>query len=228
MLLGYRKQIRLLSRHLRSEAKLTEPLCLCRPSPGREVLWSLPCSHRRDGQVRSSRLLFPLAIRRDLFAVLTFFPFSLLPTSVPASLTWSSNSIIGSTKRSVSSALIIAFGGIGGILGTSFFRSCLFLDPWAPHANPLSFSLFPSYNCLHAEGTSLSLRPAIRLRAYPTPLSLQEYPRYLTGIWVTIGAQFMSIIISLVLMASMYRANKLVQQGFKVRFMSFCLSPPSS
>ncbi|KAG7444544.1 MFS general substrate transporter [Guyanagaster necrorhizus] len=39
-----------------------------------------------------------------------------------AVISYNANNIVGQTKRSVCSALIISFGGIGGILGTTVFR----------------------------------------------------------------------------------------------------------
>lgn len=42
-------------------------------------------------------------------------------SNVPAVLTYSQNNIRMSTKRSVTSALVIGFGGIGGIIASSEF-----------------------------------------------------------------------------------------------------------
>ncbi|KAJ7018347.1 major facilitator superfamily domain-containing protein [Mycena alexandri] len=61
---------------------------------------------------------------------------------IPSILAWSANNVVGSSKRSVGSALVVAFGGVGGIIASTVYRE-------------------------------------------------QDFPRYLPGLWVTLGAQFL-------------------------------------
>lgn len=43
--------------------------------------------------------------------------------NIPALLTWQANNIRGQWKRAFSSALMVAAGGIGGVIGSTVFRS---------------------------------------------------------------------------------------------------------
>ncbi|KAF8070584.1 major facilitator superfamily domain-containing protein [Lyophyllum atratum] len=63
---------------------------------------------------------------------------------VPGVLSYNANNVVSHSKRSVSTAIIISFGGIGGIFATTVYRQ-------------------------------------------------QDYPRYLNGIWATIGCQFLML-----------------------------------
>ncbi|CED84101.1 Permease of the major facilitator superfamily [Phaffia rhodozyma] len=88
-------------------------------------------------------------------------------SNVPATLAWMNNSILGSSKRSVGSAMAIGFGGIGGILATTVFVQ-------------------------------------------------KDAPRYLKGLWITVGLQFLTIILALTFTTYFSRANKKVRAGEKV------------
>ncbi|KAJ7287182.1 major facilitator superfamily domain-containing protein [Mycena rebaudengoi] len=61
---------------------------------------------------------------------------------IPGILAYSANNVVGSSKRSVSSALTVAFGGVGGIIASTVYRE-------------------------------------------------KDFPRYLPGLWVTLGGQFL-------------------------------------
>ncbi|KAF8178649.1 major facilitator superfamily domain-containing protein [Mycena galopus ATCC 62051] len=84
---------------------------------------------------------------------------------IPSILAYSANNVVGSSKRQVpTSALTVAFGGIGGIIASTVYRE-------------------------------------------------QDFPRYLPGLWVTLGAQF--LLLFLVGATSMHfiRLNKLSAAG---------------
>lgn len=68
-----------------------------------------------------------------------------LPQSnVPAVITYSQNNILGNSKRAFTSALVIGFGGIGGIIASTVYRQA-------------------------------------------------DFPRYIPGLWTTIGLNLMTI-----------------------------------
>jgi len=83
---------------------------------------------------------------------------------IPGVLAYSANNVISQSKRAVSTAIIIAFGGIGGIFATTVFRE-------------------------------------------------QDYPKYVPGLWATIGCQFL-MLSCLALMTWHFRSqNKKLKDG---------------
>ena len=52
-----------------------------------------------------------------------FIAVSACNANVPAVLTWQANNIRGQWKRALCSATLVGFGGIGGIIGGTVFRS---------------------------------------------------------------------------------------------------------
>lgn len=87
--------------------------------------------------------------------------------NVPCVLTWQANNIRGQWKRALCSATLVGSGGIGGIIGSTVFRS-------------------------------------------------QDAPGYRPGIYATMIAAGLIIIISLVLNLKFWRANKRAEAGGKV------------
>jgi MFS family permease len=87
--------------------------------------------------------------------------------NVPAVITWQSNCIRGQWKRALTSATLVGAGGIGGIIGSTVFRT-------------------------------------------------QDKPHYRPGIYATIGAGALIIVISLLLVAKLHRANKRADNGGKI------------
>jgi len=83
---------------------------------------------------------------------------------VPGVLSYNANNVVSHTKRSVSTAVIISFGGIGGIFATTVYRE-------------------------------------------------QDYPRYLNGIWATIGCQFLMLILLSATSYTFIRRNRLAREG---------------
>jgi len=83
---------------------------------------------------------------------------------VPAVLAYNANNVVSHTKRSVSTATIIAFGGIGGIFATTAYRQ-------------------------------------------------QDFPRYLNGIWATIGCQFLMLVLVSMTSYTFIRRNRLCREG---------------
>ncbi|KAF5354929.1 hypothetical protein D9756_005403 [Leucocoprinus leucothites] len=86
---------------------------------------------------------------------------------VPGVLAYQANNVVSHSKRAVSTAVTIAFGGIGGIFATTVYRQ-------------------------------------------------EDFPRYLNGIWATIGCQFLIIILCGVLTWHYTRKNKLARSGKSV------------
>ncbi|KAJ7169057.1 major facilitator superfamily domain-containing protein [Mycena crocata] len=83
---------------------------------------------------------------------------------IPSILAYSANNVVGSSKRSVSSALTVAFGGVGGIIASTVFRE-------------------------------------------------QDFPRYLPGLWVTLGAQFLLLFLVGATSLHFSRMNRLSRDG---------------
>ncbi|KAF5380625.1 hypothetical protein D9615_004540 [Tricholomella constricta] len=83
---------------------------------------------------------------------------------VPGVLSYNANNVVSHTKRSVSTAVIIAFGGIGGIFATTVYRQV-------------------------------------------------DYPRYLNGIWATIGCQFLMLTLLGATTLTFTRRNRLAREG---------------
>ncbi|KAJ7782662.1 major facilitator superfamily domain-containing protein [Mycena metata] len=83
---------------------------------------------------------------------------------IPSILAWSANNVVGSSKRSVGSALVVAFGGVGGIIASTVYRE-------------------------------------------------QDFPRYLPGLWVTLGAQFLLLFLVGVTSLHFTRMNRLSKAG---------------
>ncbi|KAF5359992.1 hypothetical protein D9758_007585 [Tetrapyrgos nigripes] len=83
---------------------------------------------------------------------------------VPAVLAYSANNVVSHSKRSVSTGVVIAFGGIGGIMGTTVFRQ-------------------------------------------------EDFPRYINGIWTSVGAQLLMLIVLAVTTWTYWRRNKLAREG---------------
>lgn len=74
------------------------------------------------------------------------------------------NNIVSHSKRAVSTAVTIAFGGIGGIFATTVYRQ-------------------------------------------------EDFPRYLNGIWATIGCQFLIVILCIILTLNYTAKNKRAREG---------------
>lgn len=55
---------------------------------------------------------------------------SILQSNVPAVITYSQNNILGNSKRAFTSALVIGFGGIGGIVASSKYLLLDFISAW--------------------------------------------------------------------------------------------------
>lgn len=87
--------------------------------------------------------------------------------NVPCVLTWQANNIRGQWKRALCSATLVGSGGLGGIVGSTVFRS-------------------------------------------------QDAPGYRPGIYTTMLAAALIIVISLVLNLKFWRANKRAEAGGKV------------
>ncbi|THV03968.1 MFS general substrate transporter [Dendrothele bispora CBS 962.96] len=83
---------------------------------------------------------------------------------IPGALAYSANNVVSHSKRSVSTALLIAWGGIGGILGTTVFRQ-------------------------------------------------QDFPRYINGIWATLGAQFLTLVLLVATTTTLRRRNRRFKEG---------------
>ncbi|KAJ6491840.1 hypothetical protein C8R47DRAFT_442933 [Mycena vitilis] len=83
---------------------------------------------------------------------------------IPSILAYSANNVVGSSKRSVASALTVAFGGVGGIIASTVYRE-------------------------------------------------QDFPRYLPGLWVTLGAQFVLLFLVGVTSLHFVRMNRLARAG---------------
>ncbi|KAJ7686519.1 major facilitator superfamily domain-containing protein [Mycena rosella] len=83
---------------------------------------------------------------------------------IPSILAYSANNVVGSSKRSISSAITVAFGGVGGIIASTVYRE-------------------------------------------------QDFPRYLPGLWVTLGAQFLLLFLVGVLSLYFTRMNRLSREG---------------
>ncbi|KAL0569640.1 hypothetical protein V5O48_012324 [Marasmius crinis-equi] len=83
---------------------------------------------------------------------------------VPSILAWGHNNVVSHSKRSVQSALTIAWGGIGGVLASTVFRE-------------------------------------------------KDAPKYLPGLYLTIAAQVLCIIMVGVLSTYFHHMNKLCREG---------------
>ncbi|KAJ7099567.1 major facilitator superfamily domain-containing protein [Mycena belliarum] len=83
---------------------------------------------------------------------------------IPSILAYSANNVVGSSKRSISSALTVAFGGVGGIIASTVYRE-------------------------------------------------QDFPRYLPGLWVTLGAQFLLLFLVGATSLHFTRMNRLSREG---------------
>ncbi|KAJ6593467.1 major facilitator superfamily domain-containing protein [Mycena capillaripes] len=83
---------------------------------------------------------------------------------IPSILAYSANNVVGSSKRSIASALTVAFGGVGGIIASTVYRE-------------------------------------------------QDFPRYLPGLWVTLGAQFLLLFLVGVTSVHFTRLNRLARAG---------------
>lgn len=87
--------------------------------------------------------------------------------NVPCVLTWQANNIRGQWKRALCSATLVGTGGIGGIIGSTVFRS-------------------------------------------------QDAPNYRPGIYCTMIAAALIIVLTLLLDLKFWRANKRVDNGGKM------------
>jgi len=83
---------------------------------------------------------------------------------IPTILAYSSNNIVSHSKRAVSTAVVIAAGGVGGIFATTVFRE-------------------------------------------------QDFPRYLNGVWATIGCQILMIALLILTSWNFARKNRLSREG---------------
>ncbi|RMZ79651.1 hypothetical protein DV738_g3136, partial [Chaetothyriales sp. CBS 135597] len=95
-----------------------------------------------------------------------FLATSACNANVPCVLTWQANNIRGQWKRALCSATLVGFGGLGGIIGGTVFRS-------------------------------------------------QDAPEYRPGIWSSMGAAALTVVISLMMVYKFHRANKRVDAGGK-------------
>ncbi|KAK9900127.1 MFS general substrate transporter [Cystobasidium minutum MCA 4210] len=94
----------------------------------------------------------------------TFLVIAGTQSNVPAVITYSQNNILGNSKRAFTSALVIGFGGIGGIVASTVYRQA-------------------------------------------------DYPRYIPGLWTTIGLNLMTIAFC-VLMSLYFKAqNRKADEG---------------
>ncbi|KAH0581259.1 hypothetical protein H2248_012364 [Termitomyces sp. 'cryptogamus'] len=84
--------------------------------------------------------------------------------SVPGILSYNANNVVSHTKRSISTAVIVAFAGIAGIFSTTVFRQ-------------------------------------------------KDYPKYLNGIWATMGCQFLLLILLGMTSYIFIRKNRLAREG---------------
>ncbi|KAF7361773.1 putative transporter C11D3.18C [Mycena venus] len=83
---------------------------------------------------------------------------------IPSILAYSSNNIVGHSKRAVLTTMLAASGSIGGVLASTAFRE-------------------------------------------------QDAPRYLLGIWVVIGVQFLTLSLLVLLSWHFARKNRLSREG---------------
>ncbi|KAF9268567.1 MFS general substrate transporter [Marasmius fiardii PR-910] len=83
---------------------------------------------------------------------------------IPGVLAYGANNVVSQSKRSVQSALTVAWGGVGGIMASTVFRE-------------------------------------------------KDTPNYIPGLWVTIGAQIIMIILSGVTYLHFRRMNRLAREG---------------
>jgi len=83
---------------------------------------------------------------------------------VPGVLAYQANNIVSHSKRAVSIATMVAFGGVGGIFATTVYRQ-------------------------------------------------EDFPRYLNGIWATMGCQFLLVILCCILTFHYTRKNNLAREG---------------
>ncbi|KAJ7502985.1 major facilitator superfamily domain-containing protein [Mycena galericulata] len=83
---------------------------------------------------------------------------------IPSILAYSANNVVGSSKRSIASALTVAFGGVGGIIASTVFRE-------------------------------------------------QDFPRYLPGLGVTLGAQLLLLFLVGATSLHFSHLNRLSRQG---------------
>ncbi|KAG5718617.1 hypothetical protein E4T56_gene16579 [Termitomyces sp. T112] len=85
-------------------------------------------------------------------------------STVPGILSYSANNVVSHTKRTVSTAVIAAFGGIAGVFSTTVFRQ-------------------------------------------------EDYPRYLNGMWSTMGCQFLLLVLLAMTSYTFIRRNRLAREG---------------
>ncbi|KAG6887532.1 hypothetical protein C0995_014570 [Termitomyces sp. Mi166 len=84
--------------------------------------------------------------------------------SVPGVLAYSANNVVSHTKRSVSTAVIVTFGGVAGVFATTVFRQ-------------------------------------------------EDYPRYLNGMWASLGCQFLLLVLLAMTSFTFIRRNRLAREG---------------
>ncbi|TFK73949.1 MFS general substrate transporter [Pluteus cervinus] len=82
---------------------------------------------------------------------------------IPAILAYNANNVTTHSKRAVSTAIIVGFGGVGGIFATTVYRE-------------------------------------------------EDFPRYLNGIWATLGCQFLMIVLVAALEFTYHRRNAAAAQ----------------
>ncbi|KAJ7594898.1 major facilitator superfamily domain-containing protein [Mycena floridula] len=83
---------------------------------------------------------------------------------VPSILAYCTNNVASQSKRSVASAVTVAFAGVSGIIASTVFRE-------------------------------------------------EDYPKYLPGLWVTIGSQFLLLVMVAITNIHFRRQNRLAREG---------------
>ncbi|ESK87307.1 high-affinity nicotinic acid transporter [Moniliophthora roreri MCA 2997] len=94
----------------------------------------------------------------------TFFISAGSAGCIPTILTYNANNVASQSKRAVSSALVVAWGGIGGIVASTAFRE-------------------------------------------------KDAPKYIPGLWVTVAAQILMILLAVITMLYLRRMNRLSREG---------------
>jgi len=84
--------------------------------------------------------------------------------SIPGIIAYNANNVTTHTKRAVSTGVIVAFGGVGGVFATTVYRQ-------------------------------------------------QDFPRYLNGLWATMGCQFLLLTLLAVNTWILNRRNRLARLG---------------
>jgi hypothetical protein len=120
----------------------------------------------------------------------TFLVIAGTQSNVPAVITYSQNNILGNSKRAFTSALVIGFGGIGGIVASS------------ESSSPVDQNFKKAR--LDADGIYLS----------PVAVYRQaDFPRYVPGLWTTVGLNLMTLVFCLVMTFYFKKRNQALDEG---------------